>query len=135
VTFDPVAPAAIASLLGSWRRVGRLPVAGRLCLAGLAGRSELQCSAPPDMTALRMRRRLGAGGDPADATPEIAAQMSLAQDPWPAAAVVDTSSDADETLDKALALLERGVARDFATSGSGRFGPGSRRVCCGVMSS
>jgi uncharacterized protein len=85
----------------------------RTAARSIAGRTvtdlfELQCSAPPDMTAVRMRRRLGAGGDPSDATPEIAAQMSLAQDPWPTAAVVDTSSDADETLDKALALLERG---------------------------
>jgi aminoglycoside phosphotransferase family enzyme/predicted kinase len=68
---------------------------------------ELHCSAPPDLTARRIRRRLSAGGDPSDATPEIAAQMALAQDPWPTAAIVDTGFGSRETLDTALALVER----------------------------
>jgi aminoglycoside phosphotransferase family enzyme/predicted kinase len=81
---------------------------------------EIQCSAPPDITALRMRRRLGAGGDPSDATPEIAAQMSLTQDLWPTAAVVDTSSGPDETLEVALALVEHGAHRTARPADPGR---------------
>jgi len=66
---------------------------------------ELRCSAPPDTTARRMRRRRGAGDDPSDATPEIAAQLALTEDPWPTAVVVDTSSGPGEALVKALALV------------------------------
>jgi aminoglycoside phosphotransferase family enzyme/predicted kinase len=72
---------------------------------------ELRCSAPPDLAARRMRRRLAAGGDPSDATPEIAAQMALAEDPWPGAEVVDTSSGPAESLMKALELIGRPAAR------------------------
>jgi hypothetical protein len=35
--------------------------------------------------------------------------MAIAQDPWPTAAVVDTSSGHHETLATALALVERGA--------------------------
>ena len=66
---------------------------------------ELRCSAPPDTTARRMRRRRSAGDDPSDATPEIAAQLALTEDPWPTAVVVDTSSGPGEALVKALALV------------------------------
>jgi aminoglycoside phosphotransferase family enzyme/predicted kinase len=66
---------------------------------------ELRCSAPPDTVARRMRRRRVAGTDPSDATPEIAAEMALAEDAWPTAAVVDTSSGPGETLVKALAVI------------------------------
>jgi aminoglycoside phosphotransferase family enzyme/predicted kinase len=68
---------------------------------------ELRCSAPSDVAARRMRRRLAAGGEPSDATPEIAAQMALAEDPWPTAVVVDTSSGPAESLVKALELVGR----------------------------
>jgi aminoglycoside phosphotransferase family enzyme/predicted kinase len=66
---------------------------------------ELQCSAPTDLAARRIHRRLTARGDPSDATPEIAAQLAMVQEPWPTAAVVDTSSGPAEALVKALARL------------------------------
>lgn len=66
---------------------------------------ELRCSAPPDTAARRMRRRRSVGGDPSDATPEIAARLALAEDPWPKATIVDTGSGPGEALVKALAVL------------------------------
>jgi uncharacterized protein len=84
---------------------------------------ELRCSAPPDLTVGRMRRRLAAGGDPSDATPEIAAQMELAQDPWPTAAVIDTSAGAAETLDKVLTLVQNGMQSRRGTGRPGDPGP------------
>ncbi len=50
---------------------------------------------------------MAAGGDPSDATPEIAAKLGLAEDPWPTATIVDTSSGAAEALAKVLALVGR----------------------------
>jgi uncharacterized protein len=66
---------------------------------------ELRCSAPPDTAARRLRRRRSAGGDPSDATPEIAAQLAVAEDPWPSARIVDTSSGPAEALVKALVAV------------------------------
>ena len=48
---------------------------------------------------------MAVGGDPSDATPDIAAQMSLAQDSWSQAATIDTSAGPGESLVKALALI------------------------------
>jgi aminoglycoside phosphotransferase family enzyme/predicted kinase len=66
---------------------------------------ELRCSAAPDSAARRIRRRRAAGADASDATPEIAAELALVEDPWPTAAVVDTSSGPAEALVKALAAV------------------------------
>jgi aminoglycoside phosphotransferase family enzyme/predicted kinase len=67
---------------------------------------ELRCSVPLDVAARRMRqRRRTEGGDPSDATPAIAGRLALAEDPWPTATVVDTSSGPAEALVKALATF------------------------------
>jgi uncharacterized protein len=68
---------------------------------------ELRCSTPPDLAARRIRRRVAAGGDPSDATPEIAAKLGLAEDPWPTATIVDTGFGPAEALAKVLALVGR----------------------------
>jgi aminoglycoside phosphotransferase family enzyme/predicted kinase len=70
---------------------------------------ELRCCTDPALAARRIVRRLAAGGDPSDATPEIAARRAVAEDPWPAAAVVDTGAGPAEALTKALALFGPGV--------------------------
>ena len=66
---------------------------------------ELRCSVPLDVAARRMRQRRTEGGDPSDATPAIAGRLALAEDPWPTATVVDTSSGPAEALVKALATF------------------------------
>ena len=62
---------------------------------------ELRCDAPAEVTAERMRRRSAEGGDPSDATPEIAAAMAERFDPWLSARSVDTTPDL-ETLRELL---------------------------------
>jgi predicted kinase len=66
---------------------------------------ELVCRAPAETAARRMRHRRRRGGDPSDATPEIAAELARVEDPWPVAAVVDTGSGPAEALLKAVAVV------------------------------
>ncbi|OWY59341.1 hypothetical protein B7486_75080, partial [cyanobacterium TDX16] len=60
----------------------------------------------PDVTADRMRRRAARGGDPSDATPEVAAQLATAADPWPEAVALDTSGSEGSTLAAAVGLVQ-----------------------------
>ncbi len=83
-----------------WRARAR-EVADRTC----ADIVELRCSVAPEIANHRIRRRMAVGGDPSDATPDIAAQMSLAQDAWSQAVTVDTSAGPGESLVNALALI------------------------------
>lgn len=73
---------------------------------------EIRCSTGPSLAARRIRRRIATGGDASDATPEIAAQMAVIEDAWPAAATLDTSSGPAEALVKALALIAPPVVDD-----------------------
>jgi aminoglycoside phosphotransferase family enzyme/predicted kinase len=66
---------------------------------------ELLCRAPAETAARRMHHRRRRGGDPSDATPEIAAELARVEDPWPAAAVLDTGSGPAEALMKAVAVV------------------------------
>jgi hypothetical protein len=84
---------------------------------------ELRCVAPSPLAARRIRRRAAAGGDPSDATPEIAAKLAVADDPWPTSATVDTSSGPAEALVKALALVGGGAG----SPGPAGTGPGAER--------
>ena len=88
---------------------------------------ELRCTVAPEIANRRIRRRMAAGGDPSDATPDIAAQMSLAQDTWSQAATIDTSAGPGESLVKALAA-HRGRASALRTRGIVTVGCGSRAL-------
>jgi predicted kinase len=66
---------------------------------------ELLCRAPAETAVQRMRRRRHRGGDPSDATPEIAAELARVEDAWPAASVVDTTSGPAEALVEAVAAV------------------------------
>jgi uncharacterized protein len=66
---------------------------------------ELRCHAPAETAVRRIRHRSRHAGDPSDATPEIAAELARVEDPWPEAAVVDTSSGPAEALVKAVAVI------------------------------
>jgi uncharacterized protein len=91
----------------SWTVARRRADAGDVAARTSSDLLELQCSAPPDLTVRRMRRRLTLGGDASDATPEIAAKLAVMQEPWPSAAMVDTSAGPADALAKALALIGR----------------------------
>ncbi len=69
---------------------------------------ELRCSAPPDVAAARIGQRAAAGGDPSDATPEVAAAMASTEASWPTATVIDTSGTPELALSRALEHLGAG---------------------------
>ena len=72
---------------------------------------ELRCVAPASVAAGRIERRHRCTDDPSDATPAIARAMSNDAEPWPRAAVVDTSGSLDEALSDALAVVVAPPAR------------------------
>ncbi len=89
----------------SWTAETQRARARELAAAHAADLVEIRCRAEPDTAARRLRRRLAAGGDPSDATPEIAAQLAVAADPWPAAAAIDTGRGPAEALAEAMAVI------------------------------
>jgi hypothetical protein len=66
---------------------------------------ELRCDAPAPLAAARIDRRRRRGGDPSDATAEVAAAMAASADPWPTAVTVDTAGSIPSALGQALAAL------------------------------
>lgn len=86
----------------TWRRLARS--AAERSHADLV---ELRCDAPPAVAAARMRARRAVGGDPSDATPEVAAALAEAAAPWPTATTIDTGAEPGASLAEALAHLRR----------------------------
>jgi aminoglycoside phosphotransferase family enzyme/predicted kinase len=68
---------------------------------------ELECHAPSDLAAERLRRRELEGTDPSDATPAIAAAMAADTPPWPTAIPIDTSQSIERSLAEALVAVRR----------------------------
>jgi uncharacterized protein len=60
---------------------------------------------PREVAAERIRRRLTAGRDASDATPEVAVAMAAGEAPWPEATSVDTASGPGAALDAAVAVV------------------------------
>ncbi|MGE3621371.1 MAG: AAA family ATPase [Acidimicrobiia bacterium] len=73
----------------SWRAQAR-----RVAEEAAADVVELRCELPEAVAAARIAARRAAGGDPSDATAEIAAAMAAAFDAWPSAVPVDTTDRA-----------------------------------------
>jgi len=67
---------------------------------------ELRCELDPDEAARRIRDRLQTGGDPSEATPEVAARMATTFSPWPEAHPVSTAPPVEQVLATIPALLE-----------------------------
>ncbi len=59
---------------------------------------ELRCEVDPAEARCRIVRRSAAGGDPSDATPEVAEALARRAAPWPSAVTIDTSSPAGLAL-------------------------------------
>jgi uncharacterized protein len=74
---------------------------------------ELECHAPADVAASRLRWRAERrdfrtdAGDASDATPQIAEQMAQTAAPWPSATPIDTYSTPDTARDAALARVQQ----------------------------
>ena len=86
----------------SWSDAGWRARARQLAEESFADLFELRCEAPPEVAAARMRERASEGGDPSDATPEIASLMAASHAPWPSAKVVDTGGEPGNALASAL---------------------------------
>ena len=65
----------------------------------------VQCVAPAEVAASRLRGR-AAGTDPSDATPEIAARMAGAADPWPEATPIVTAGSPATAAATVAALVD-----------------------------
>ena len=81
--------------------------AWRLAARAIAARTsadlvELRCDAPPQVAAERILRRTTLGGDPSDATPEIAAALAAVAAPWPEATTIHTERAPQEALAASL---------------------------------
>ena len=85
-----------------WRRDAR-----RLARLRGAGIVELRCEVPGEVARARMAARGRAGGDPSDATPDVADRMHAAADPWPEAIAMDTRAAAAEVVAAARTVIRR----------------------------
>lgn len=63
---------------------------------------ELRCDAPAEVATDRIERRHKQGGDPSDATVEVATAMAAIADPWPSAVRIDTAGEIGAALARAL---------------------------------
>lgn len=66
---------------------------------------ELRCTVPREVAWRRIAARAQTGGDPSEATPEIASRMAAEADTWPRAAVVDTDGPPSRSVAAALRLV------------------------------
>jgi aminoglycoside phosphotransferase family enzyme/predicted kinase len=83
----------------------------REAAAQLAGKTgallvPLRCQTARPVAAARLRARAARGGDPSDATEEIAAAMALTADPWSDANIVSTTGDWQTSLRAAQAIVD-----------------------------
>lgn len=88
----------------SWGDAGRRASARAAARAAGARLVEIECRLDPAEAAARIRRRRAAGEGASDATPEIAARLAAASDPWPEARALDTGRPRDLVRDEALRL-------------------------------
>jgi uncharacterized protein len=87
-----------------WRRM-----AAEVARSTASDLIELSCEVGREEAHRRIARRTQQGGDPSDATAEVADRMATEADPWPAASRIDTSSSPEAALHQALKVIE--VAR------------------------
>ena len=87
----------------SWSDADQRASAVRLAGSAAAELVQLRCEVPADVAANRVEERRARDADASDATPEIAAAMRAAFDPWLEARALSTSGTEEETLAAALA--------------------------------
>ncbi|MCW2937523.1 MAG: gluconate kinase [Actinomycetia bacterium] len=87
----------------SWTLAAVRDTAAEVAARGYADLVELRCTTPAEMTTVRMRERTGGISD---ADEVISAAMAANADPWPTATVVDTAGSLEESLTRALAVVQ-----------------------------
>lgn len=85
-----------------WRRA-----AAELATRTASDLVELRCLLDQDVAAARIEARWRGGGDPSDATPEIARAIAARLDDWDGATVVDTAAPVADALAVALGAVDR----------------------------
>jgi uncharacterized protein len=86
--------------------------AQELARTAVADSAEIRCTVPMEVAAARMRVRTASGGDPSDATPEIAEVMAAADRGWPGDIELDTSGRVEDVIRAAVELLRSVSGRD-----------------------
>jgi aminoglycoside phosphotransferase family enzyme/predicted kinase len=82
--------------------------AAALARAASADLVQLRCECPAAERAARVAARHGDAGHGSQATPEVAAALAAAEDPWPGASTVDTSGPVTRSREAALRALGAG---------------------------
>jgi hypothetical protein len=82
----------------SWARRHWREDAARLAGETAAELVQLRCEAPVEVAAARVAARISAGGDASDAQPEVARAIAQSFDPWPEAALVETTGEIGDSL-------------------------------------
>jgi aminoglycoside phosphotransferase family enzyme/predicted kinase len=86
----------------SWLDRARRTEARRTAERHRADLVEIECAAPREVAAERIRARRAAGAGPSDATPELARAIVARADPWPEARRLATDRSLEETVREAL---------------------------------
>lgn len=89
----------------SWTSAAHRDTAGRAASRSSSELVALQCSAPDEVAAGRIRGRHGGGSD---ADENSAAMMAADADPWPQAAVISTAGSTEDSVRQALSWLDAG---------------------------
>ncbi|WP_227982009.1 AAA family ATPase [Nocardia spumae] len=93
----------------SWIDAAQRRRAEQLAADSAAELIELCCRTPQQVAAERIAARLGSESD---ATPAVAAAMAADEDPWPGAAVLDTTAPLEQTAAIALRIYRRAGDRE-----------------------
>ncbi|MEQ8833518.1 MAG: AAA family ATPase [Miltoncostaeaceae bacterium] len=96
----------------SWSAAPHREAARRLAERCGARIVELRCEVAPAVAAARIEERGRRGGDPSDATPDVAERLSAASDPWPSSIALPTDAAPAEVA--ADAARHVGVTRSLA---------------------
>jgi aminoglycoside phosphotransferase family enzyme/predicted kinase len=89
----------------TWSSAEERDRARALAAAASAELVELRTTLPTRMAALRIRQRMVDGGDPSDATEEIATKLAPSFDPWPGSTTLTTAGSSRAVLEDALRSL------------------------------
>jgi aminoglycoside phosphotransferase family enzyme/predicted kinase len=66
----------------------------------------LECHTPTDLAAARAERRLHRGTDSSEAGGAVARALAIHRDPWLEAILINTSGEADQAIDAAVAAIQ-----------------------------
>ena len=93
----------------TWQTVTLRRMAAAVAKETASDQVELRCEAPQDVRMARVQARVARGDGESEATPEVAEALAAHEEPWPTAALVDTSGTIEEARSEAAQAL--GLAR------------------------